>query len=536
MTVSTATKRETPMDNPRPGGQMKSRDPAEPSRSQLMPMTGAWQEVLAKPYFWPAVMACLGLTAMWATVGNRGLSVLVPVAGVRGVQVQLPLYYGVLALLLTAAGAFAIYRMVGKPKAWWLMPAVIAFLAVLCDTPVMGWLQAIFGLVGSDRSDGSIVGGFFHNLFAAGLPEETIKAIPVALGVYIGARLLARLHPSHPARQFAVLDPLDGILIGAAAGFGFAFTETLFDYVPRNMVTNEHVLVGMLAELKAKGLNLGIKPGASRNLLASELFATMVSQFGRDAAQLRLDRIVASSPSAGLELLLPRLVGNVFGHAAYAGVFGYFIGLAAMKPGQRLKTLGIGLAIACSLHASWNAAAGKSSLFMFVVAMAAFVMLAVCIVKARQISPERSRLLASQVIAEPAVAAPQALRPQVPVGPAAAAASLPAAPAAPKSMTWDDGSDLRILEIGSARIPASVGARLWERQAPGAVSARGDGVVAEVTAHPQDPALLGLKNLSQQAWAVTLVDGTRRELAAGRSIRLEAGMTLVIGELTAAVR
>lgn len=535
MTVSTATKRETPMDNPRPGGQMKSRDPAEPSRSQLLPLTGAWQEVLTKPYFWPGVLACLGLTAMWATVGSRGLSVHVPVPGVRGVQVQLPLYYVVLALLLTAAGAYAIYRMVGKPKAWWLMPAVIAFLAVLCDTPVMGTLQTLFGLVGSDRSDGSIVGGFFHHLFRAGLPEETIKAIPVAIGVYIGARLLARLHPSHPARQFAVLDPLDGILIGAAAGFGFAFTETLFDYVPRTMIANEHVLTGMLAELKSKGVGVTIKPGASPTGLASELYAALVSLFGRDSAQLRLDRIVAGSPSAGLELLLPRLVGNVFGHAAYAGVFGYFIGLAAMKPGQRLKTLGIGLAIACALHASWNAAASKSSLFMFAVAMAAFVMLAVCIVKARQISPERSQLLASQVVAAPASAAPQVLRPQAP-GPATAAAPVPAAPAMPKSMTWDDDSNLRILEIGSARIPATVGARLWERQAPGALSARGDGVVAEVTAHPQDPALLGLKNLSQQAWTVTLVDGTRRELAAGRSIKLEPGMALVIGELTAVVR
>ncbi len=95
---------------------------------------------------------------------------------------------------------------------------------------------------------------------------------------------------------------------------------------------------------------------------------------------------------------------------------------------------------------------------------------------------------------------------------------------------------LRAASTGVVGIPATVGARLWERQAPGALSARGDGVVAEVTAHPQDPALLGLKNLSQQAWAVTLVDGTRRELAAGRSIKLEAGMTLVIGELTAAVR
>ena len=33
-----------------------------------------------------------------------------------------------------------------------------------------------------------------------------------------------------------------------------------------------------------------------------------------------------------------------------------------------------------------------------------------------------------------------------------------------------------------------------------------------------------MKNLSQQTWAVTLADGTARELAPGRSIRIEAGM------------
>jgi hypothetical protein len=63
-----------------------------------------------------------------------------------------------------------------------------------------------------------------------------------------------------------------------------------------------------------------------------------------------------------------------------------------------------------------------------------------------------------------------------------------------------------------------------------------EGVVAEVTAHPQDPALLGLKNLSQQAWAVTLADGSTRELASGRSIKLEAGLKLTIGDLVATVR
>jgi hypothetical protein len=215
-----------------------------------------------------------------------------------------------------------------------------------------------------------------------------------------------------------------------------------------------------------------------------------------------------------------------------------------------VRTLLTGLAIACSMHAAWNAAAGTSSLTMFAIALGAFVMLAVCVIKARQISPERSQLVASQILGAPVVtpaAARPALRPQGPLDPhtGMAPASLAgsvgghltrAAEQPPGSITWDDDAGQRIVEIGSARIPAAVGARIWERQAPGAVSSRGDGVVGEVSANPNDVAVLGLKNLSSQPWPVTLPSGQQRELAPGRSIRLEPGMRLVIGDLVAVVR
>ncbi len=534
------------MDNLRPGGEMKSRSPTEPTRSQLLPLGGVWQELVTKPYFWPGVFACLGLTALWATLISRGLTFLMEVPGMRGMQVAVPAYYFVVGVLLTAGGAFAIYRMAGKRKAWWAIPGVIAFAAVLTESPIMTWLQVTFGLVGSNRSDGSVIGGFVYYLFRAALPEEILKSIPVLIGIYIGAKLLGRLQPGHPARQLAVLEPLDGLLLGAAAGFGFAFSETLIGYVPRQMLINGDVAGGMFDLLRSRGMNLKLPSGpVDLAALIQELYKLFIATFGQDGAQLQLNRIIARSPSAGLELLLPRLFGDVFGHAAYAGVFGYFLGLAAMKPAHRAKTVLTGLAIACALHASWNAAASKSSLFMFLIALAGFVMLAVCIIKARQISPERSQLLASQIVdvrSRPAESQPlapvQALRPQVaqPAPTTVPPADVATVQAPAASITWGDDSNQRVLEIGSARIPATVGARLWERQAPGTTASRNDGVVAEVNASPNDPAVLGLKNLSAQAWQVTLADGTRRELAPGRSIKLEAGMRLVIGDLVAQVR
>lgn len=513
------------MENPRPGGEMRSRQGSEPTKSQLLPFGSAWQELMTKAYFWPGIMACLGLTLLWVTLSNKALRL--PVS-VGYITVQVPMYYAFVALLLTVGGAYAIYRMIGKQKAWWLMPAVITFSAMLTESPVMGVLQKFFAIFGPARGDGSIPGEFIFYIFRAALPEEILKSMIVAIGVFIGFKMLGRLGAQHPARQLAVLEPLDGLLIGAASGFGFAFSETLLDYVPRQMLNSADVANQMLGFLSSKGLRLTVPDTMSMEVLVHELFGIIAKLVGTDGAEMLVNQFIVRGQGRGLELMLPRLFGDVFGHAAYAGIFGYFIGLAAMKPTNRVKTLLIGLASACVLHSSWNAAASASTLFMFLCALAAFLMLAVCIVKARQISPERSQLIASQVIGSVASSQPVAPRPP-------SATPVMAQPAS-GSITWDDDSNQRIVEIGSARIPATVGARLWERQAPGASASRGDGVVGEVSANPSDPSVVGLKNLSQQPWEVTLADGARRELAPGRSIRIEAGMKLKIGDLIATVR
>ncbi len=49
------------------------------------------------------------------------------------------------------------------------------------------------------------------------------------------------------------------------------------------------------------------------------------------------------------------------------------------------------------------------------------------------------------------------------------------------------------------------------------------GVVADISRHPQDPAVIGLRNLARQKWKVQLPDGTSREVEPQRSVRLAAG-------------
>lgn len=542
MYASTDPSRGTAMEQKRPGGEMKSPSSSEPTRSQLLPFGGSWQELLTKPYFVPGVVVSVAIALLFAFMHDRSASIKV---STYGIPVAVPAYTVVLALLIVMGGAFSVYRMAGKVKAWWLMPLVALFTGLLTYSPVMGGLQSLYGVALGQpgAADGWVV-RFVRAVFSAGLPEETLKAIPVAIGVLIGAKLLTRLKDGHPARQLAVLEPLDGILIGVASGFGFALAETLFQYVPNVILNSQETVKGLLYTLKAFGYPVRLPEETTQLQDIVGLFSLLASKIGFERATFELAQILRSRQSVGLELMIPRLLSDVFGHAAYAGIFGYFIGLAVLKPAGRVKTVLVGLAIPVAIHAMWNSSSG-SVFGYFLLSMAAFVGLAVTIIKARGMSPERDQLVRSQLIDRfsGAPASTVAVRPDAASGgfvaPAASPATAPASPlpaAALGSMTWDDESNLRIIEVGTARIPATAGTRLYERQVPGARAGQGGAVVAEVTANPNDASVLGLKNLSDHAWTVTTADGEQRELAQGRSIRLAAGMQLKIGDLTVRVR
>lgn len=60
--------------------------------------------------------------------------------------------------------------------------------------------------------------------------------------------------------------------------------------------------------------------------------------------------------------------------------------------------------------------------------------------------------------------------------------------------------------------------------------------IAEVSQHPTNPAILGLKNLSTRNWWLTTADGTRREVPPGRSARLAHGVTIDFGGVEGEIR
>ncbi len=91
---------------------------------------------------------------------------------------------------------------------------------------------------------------------------------------------------------------------------------------------------------------------------------------------------------------------------AYAGYFGYFIGLSVIKPEQRWKILVIGLVSAALPHALWDTVLSMDTVPLeAAIALLSYAVLAAAVLKAREISPNRSLLQPSVIFgATPAYA------------------------------------------------------------------------------------------------------------------------------------
>ena len=264
-------------------------------------------------------------------------------------------FAGLIAAYLALGGFYVIYQLCGKSKPWWLLLGAAILTAGLLLTP----LFAVFVFVFRGVLPGNVAGvpegaGFFRNLvahfFGAGMFEELFKALPILAAYFIGLRLRS------PWRErIGVWEPLDGILLGAASAVGFTLFETLLEYVPR--------IVGTVA---------------------------------RDAGE-------GAAAFVGLQLLIPRILNSVFGHMAYSGYFGYFIGLSILKPANRWVILAIGYLTASGLHGFWNASSSVSSdrntgLFVSaIVGVLSYTFLTAAILKARALSPSRSENFATRI-------------------------------------------------------------------------------------------------------------------------------------------
>src|SRR5580704_4571102 len=398
-----------------------SSDSGEISRADLLPFLTSFSDLRLRGFLWPGVTVAIFTTALllFAALKNE-----------TG-------FFWCLAGLISLSNLFLAYLWCGKkmPFPFVVLVAVGAFLLDWALTPAIIAAEKVL-----------------PSLVAPGLVEEPVKALPLAVVLFVGLFL------SHARqRKYGLREPLDGILLAAASATGFAFLETMFVYVPE--------------------------------------YGALIST--------------------------PRLLVNMFSHIAYAGTFGYFIGLAAMRHRRALPAaiaVLIGFAIANVLHDLYDSmrfyAGGLailSPIHETLLAIISLVVFGSVILKARDVSPEREFLW-------PYGSLMPYRAPEV--------EPLPPMPALPGDF-W--------LAIGGHRLSLTETTHLTVRDIP-CLSAPGpDGIVADVREHPNDPSLLVLRNLSKNIWEAVLPDGTVRAIASAGTVRIVAGTRLVFGTQSGAI-
>jgi RsiW-degrading membrane proteinase PrsW (M82 family) len=264
--------------------------------------------------------------------------------------------FSILGIYIAFIVCYYINQMCGRAKRGWVLAVVALCTFMLLSSPVWHYWYSFFYTVipgtALEKSSNAAanVAGFF---FGTGLCEESFKALPLfamaLLGVVLAhfsghteGRLSALI--AFLRRRVTLCDPLDGIVMGVASGAGFFLNETLGQYVPKVM-------------------SQGTIPGAQA--------------------------------FNGLVLLLARGLPEMTEHSAWAGLFGYFIGLSVLQPRMAPVLLLIGWFSAAALHGAWDSIGRLTHsdilvvLFLIGDGLLSYALLAGAIFKAREISPGR---------------------------------------------------------------------------------------------------------------------------------------------------
>ena len=270
--------------------------------------------------------------------------------------------YAVIAIYIAFLVNYYINQMCGRPRPGWLLALVaVATLLMLGGSFWHVWYEVFYNVLPAAQwqksTNASVrIAGWW---FGTGLCEEGFKALPlIALALFgAGCAALSRNTGGWLSRfiggfgkRLGLFEPLDGIVMGVASGSGFFIAETLVQYVP-----------GVMKQVKYAG----------------------------------------SQAFDGLVLLLGRGLPDIAEHSAWAGLFGYFIGLAVLRPGMAYVLIPLGWLSAAALHGAWDAidAVTNNGLvimgFWVFVGLLSYALLAGAIFKAREISPRRRARIAA---------------------------------------------------------------------------------------------------------------------------------------------
>ena len=299
------------------------------SRSELMPFRSKNISIIRSRALIPLVVTAAVCVVLFSLKGSLN--------SVADLQNYLRVFIGFIGFMIF----FGLYAYSGEQKniLWYVFPAAVTLLQLtylltpyffVFRTVLPGWIEGT-----------SFLTAFTGMFFAAGTMEELMKAVPVLIALVVALRLRSSGRQGNfVERGLALEGPVDGLLMGAAAGAAFIVLETVDMYVP--------------TEIRGQSGNVAL--GALNGVL----------------------------------LAVPRVLNGVIGHMAWAGIFGYFIGLAVSHRRAWPQLLLIGWLVPSVLHAFWNSSwwllggagpwvSAALSLFVFVS----------CLLKAKQLETSR---------------------------------------------------------------------------------------------------------------------------------------------------
>lgn len=513
------------------------RDHDEASFSELVPIRSSKIKLWKSPLFIFGIVTAIATVALFGLM--RELLNAQTLAAARSAFGQLSMVVTFYILLMTVV-AMLIYSRSDR-RIWYLaFPAFVLWL--LLATPLGAPYFIIFrkilpggpGMLGAHDFPTVFVGMFF----AAGLMEELMKATPILIA---GALTIwgAKLRQSIPPAVYdlvRVRGPLDAVLMALGSGAAFVFIETWGQYVPN--IVNE--------VLKGSG--------------------------GKE---------VLGAFGVGLMLLLPRVFNALAGHIGYAIVFAYFIGLAVIRPKGMFKLLAIGWVTAATLHALWNSIAHIHPMLQYVIAILTVIAMIACVLKAREIEtsifgrgtadtggsivvgapgsgpmpPRPSYVPPPMGAAPPPPPAAPAWTPAGPLNPIGSPGAAPPPPPPPQAAApgWAPAGPLnpaaappqaaqpatqpvaqtmqnvpQALQVAGMNLPLAPGARL-DLGTVASLAGRGAGIVGEVTVHPRNPGVIGLKNLGGGTWYVRMRDNSVQPVEPNKNVRLVPGTAIDFG-------
>ena len=474
------------------------RDFALPTQSEILPFTSKKINIAKSGILIPAAVTA-AVCALLFTVNQ-----FTTIMDITGAYIIFVMFY-----------AAYIYSGVKKSVLVYIIPCVIVYAEL--NSAIFSFFIYIFRVLlpGGDIPDGSgFVAQFVNMFFGAGLCEELTKAVPALIGLLIATRF-AEGKPADfaPLDWMKVTSPLEGMMIGLAAGAMFIYDETLFQYVPNT-----------IAEVtKSSGAGAG--------------FAN------------------------GFALLLPRTLQGATGHMGWAAISGYFIGMAARYPRSTIKLLAIGWLVPSVLHGFWNSASALGESGKWISSALTLFLFVGCFLKAKQLEAMRGTKvfvptesiiagagplpLANDTMPEAQSTAWSGLAHIVsafiPKNIAPAATLAPVQPVAalnPQTVPMPDPARIIprfALANGAQRFGILVGQTIdLSTLFPGAGLPAG--TLAEVTVNPKDPNAMGLKNMTGIAWTAGLEGSAETRVEPGRNVRLIAGGHIQLGTVAILVQ